>query len=204
MIWLINVGGSCGDERASKFYCGLEARTWKKQHETRREPECIYSEAIWQRTSRLMKSAKDHGELFSMVSCILCLCIILSDTSKASENLTFISSETNCVILSSITCVVVTVLFLPGCDEYQSLDRANGIKFISQVFICQRKWLLIDIAATSGFTVFTTIYERKLNVSRPRRAVNTGPWTQSIAIEAGTFACVLKEKRSFQSGSIVL
>ena len=62
--------------------------------------------------------------------CILCLilyfliilCIILCDTSKASENLTFVlkqSHSVECVLLSS------------GCHEDQRLCRTNYIRFIS-------------------------------------------------------------------------
>ena len=72
------------------------------------------SEATSPRVSRSMKDASsstctDHVEMFSIkvnlkVFCPVCLCIILCDSSKASENLTLISKEI--VILSSI-CVIV-------------------------------------------------------------------------------------------------
>ena len=52
---------------------------------------------------------KDYVELFSVkvnlkVFCILCLCIILCDTSKASENLTFILKQS--LIRSSVVVVI--------------------------------------------------------------------------------------------------
>ena len=51
----------------------------------------------------------DYVELFSVkvnlkVFCILFLCIILCDTSKASENLTFISKQS--LILSSVVVLI--------------------------------------------------------------------------------------------------
>ena len=54
------------------------------------------------------------------------ICIILSDTSKASENLTFIQNRS--VTLSSI-CVVVDHRILAGCHENQRLGRRNDISF---------------------------------------------------------------------------
>ena len=54
---------------------------------------------------------KDYVELFSMkvnlkVFCILCLCIILCDTSKASENLTFILKQSLSVVVFIYICGV--------------------------------------------------------------------------------------------------
>ena len=74
---------------------------------------------------------KDYVELFSVkmnlkVFCILYL--ILCDTSKASENMTFIFKQS--LILSS---VVVFVYICGVCDEDERVSTGNGIRFISKL-----------------------------------------------------------------------
>ena len=66
----------------------------------------------------------DYVELFSMnvnfkMFCIFCLCIILCDTSKVSENLT--------LILSSVLVVIISVAWISDC-------RKNYIRFISKLW----------------------------------------------------------------------
>ena len=78
----------------------------------------------------------DYFELFSMnvnlkMFCILCLCFILCDTSKASENLTFILKRS---LILSTDFVINSNLLLSGCHEDQRLCRTNDIKFISQLW----------------------------------------------------------------------
>ena len=89
---------------------------------------------------------KDYVELFSVkvnlnlkVFCILCLCIILCDTSKASENLTFILKQS--LILSS----VVVVIYICGVCAMKMKESAPeialDIAFISKLwFSWGTKW----------------------------------------------------------------
>ena len=74
----------------------------------------------------------DYVELFSMnvnlkMFCILSLCIILCDASKASENLTFVLKQSY-----SVECFCCHHL-LSGCHEDQRLCRTNYIRFISKL-----------------------------------------------------------------------
>ena len=95
----------------------LEARTWKEQLETQNEKRNIPTVkplhlllASFMNSTDTSTVCRDYVELFSMnvnlkVFCILCLCIILCDTSKASENLTFILKQSR-VFLSLFISVV--------------------------------------------------------------------------------------------------
>ena len=73
----------------------------------------------------------DYIELFSMnvnlkMFCILCLCIILCDTSKTWENLTF-------VLKQSLIQLNVFVVIIAWSHEDQTLCRTNDIRFISKL-----------------------------------------------------------------------
>ena len=65
------------------------------------------SEATSPRVSRSMKDASSSNVCTDLVElfCTLCICIILCDTSKASENLTFILKRS--LILSSVFVIII-------------------------------------------------------------------------------------------------
>ena len=61
--------------------------------------------------------------------CILCLCIILCDTSKASENLTFVLKQS--LILSSVLLSSLSVVWVPWRSKTVHC-RTNYIRLISE------------------------------------------------------------------------
>ena len=70
----------------------------------------------------VMKSNNIVCTHYVKVFCILCLCIILFDTSKASENLTFILKQS--LILSSFcTCVSVIICCLGAMKIKGSIEE---------------------------------------------------------------------------------
>ena len=80
-----------------------------------------------------------YVKLFSMnvkVFCILCLCIVLCDTSKASENLTFILKQSH-----SVKCFCHHLYLLCWREEDQRVNRTNCIRLISKLRCsCGTKW----------------------------------------------------------------
>ena len=93
-----------------------EVRTWQKL------------ENLIAISPRVTKSSNIVCTHYVKVFCILCLCIILSDTSKASENLTFILKQS--LILSSFcTCVSIIIC----CLAAMKIEGSIG-KMISNLF----------------------------------------------------------------------
>ena len=63
------------------------------------------------------------------------------------------------------------VLFLPGCDEYQSLGRTNGIKYFRSFDLPVE----VVVSRSRYERFYCVAGNMRENRSRPRRAVNTGP-----------------------------
>ena len=67
------------------------------------------------------------------VFCILCLCIILFDTSKASENLTF-SPKQSLILLSFCTCVSIIICCLAAKKIEGSIEEMISHIFQNYVY----------------------------------------------------------------------
>ena len=106
------------------------------------------------------------------VSCILCLCIILFDTSKASENLTFILKQS--LILSSF-CVCIIICCLGAMKIEGSIEEMISNLFpnfdlyledLMQIAIQNIFWMAIVDLTRSSFISFTVTVWEKLKLSK--------------------------------------
>ena len=105
------------------------------------------------------KSNKIVCTHYVKVFCILCLCIILFDTSKASENLTFILKQS--LILSSF-CVGIIICCLGAMKIEGSIEEMisnlfqNCDVYFEDVNVnCDREHVLNGNLATSSFILST-------------------------------------------------
>ena len=88
---------------------------------------CIAKQKCTDESQKLETRRRDHTirakSKYNIYFCILCLCIILCDTRKASENLTFILKQS--LVLSSFGVIIVT---RPKGDSHQDLIRFDNKK----------------------------------------------------------------------------
>ena len=102
------------------------------------------------------KTQRDHTgqEQQHIYICILCLCIILCDTRKASESVTFIGKES--LILSSVCVIIVTRR--PISDSHKDMMSFKNKKctYLAQfIFVCHSiEWLCLYCSANGwGFNL---------------------------------------------------
>ena len=150
--------------------CFAQSQKLDKQKSEPERSSRRRSENLIAISPRVTKSNNIVCTHYVKVFCILCLCIILFDTSKASENLTFILKQS--LILSSF-CVCIIICCLGAMKIEGSIEETISNIFpnfdvyfeeVMQIAIQSMFWMAIEDLSTSSFILFTVIVREKVEV----------------------------------------